>query len=100
MTRRVDNEPKSCRNQTIFSYSSRQTKIKIKLTPKITAVLTGHRMTKAYLHRFHLSEDAKCKCGNKYQSMDHILFHSEEINAQREPINCKWVHGRQTRKTS
>jgi len=57
---------------------------KIKLTPKITAVLTGHGMTKAYLHRFHLSEDAKCRCGNEYQSMDHILFHCEELNAQRE----------------
>ena len=31
---------------------------KIKLTPKISAVLTGHGMTKAYLHRFHLSEEA------------------------------------------
>jgi hypothetical protein len=27
MARRVDNEPKSCSNQTIFPYSSRQTKI-------------------------------------------------------------------------
>jgi len=57
---------------------------KIKLTPKITAVLTGHGMTKAHLHRFHPSEDAKCRCGNEYQSMDHILFHCEELNAQRE----------------
>jgi hypothetical protein len=29
-------------------------KSKIKLTPKMTAVLTGHGMTKANLHRFHL----------------------------------------------
>jgi len=57
---------------------------KIKLTPKITAVLTGHGMTKAYLHRFHLSQDAKCKCGNEYQSMYHIMFNCEEINDQRE----------------
>jgi hypothetical protein len=64
-------------------------KSKIKLTPKITVVLTGHGMTKAYLHRFHLSEDAKCKCGNEYQSMDHILFHCEEINAQRELLKLQ-----------
>jgi hypothetical protein len=57
---------------------------KIRLTPKIRAVLTGHGMTKAYLHRFHLSDNAKCKCGNEYQSMDHIQFHCEEINAKRE----------------
>jgi len=43
-------------------------------------------MTKAYLHRFHLSEDAKCRCGNEYQSMDHILFQYEELNAPREVL--------------
>jgi len=57
---------------------------KIKLSPKITAVLTGHGMTKAYLRRFHMSEDATCRCGNEYQSMDHILFHCGKTNAQRE----------------
>jgi hypothetical protein len=59
------------------------------LTPKITAVLTGHGMTKAYLHRFHLSEDANCKCGNEYQYMDHILFHCEGISAQRELLKLQ-----------
>jgi len=44
----------------------------------------GHGMTKAYLHRFHLSEDATCRCGNVYQSMDHILFHCVKTNVQRE----------------
>jgi len=39
---------------------------KIRLTPKIRAVLTGHGMTKANLHRFHLCEDAKYGCGNEY----------------------------------
>jgi ribonuclease HI len=48
-----------------FSTVQDRLKSKIKLTPKITAVLTGHAMTKAYLHRFHLSEEAKCKCGNE-----------------------------------
>jgi hypothetical protein len=38
---------------------------KIKLTPKMTAVLTGYGMTKAYLHRFHLREEATCSCGEK-----------------------------------
>ena len=48
-----------------------------------------HGITKAYLHWFHLSEDAKCKCGHLYQSMNHILFHCEEINDQRELLKQK-----------
>lgn len=59
---------------------------KIKLTPKMTAVLTGHGMTKAYLHRFHLIDEAKCSCGEEYQSMDHLLFHCPNLSAQREVI--------------
>jgi len=61
-------------------------RLKLKLTPKITAVLTEHGMTKAYLHRFHLLEDAKCTCGNDYQSMDHILFHCDNTRQQRETM--------------
>ena len=59
-------------------------RLKLKLTPKITAVLTEHGMTKAHLHRFHLREDAMCRCGNKYQSMDRILFHCGNTKEQRE----------------
>ena len=56
---------------------------KIKLTPKLTAVLTGHGMTKAYLHRFHLREEATCSCGHEYQDMDHLLFHCVNTSTQR-----------------
>jgi len=59
---------------------------KIKLTPKISAVLTGHGMMKAYLHRFHLSDEATCTCGNEYQTMDHILFQCANNSAQREVL--------------
>jgi len=62
---------------------------KIKLTPKISAVLTGHGMTKAYLQRFHLSEEATCTCGNEYQTMDHILFQCANTSTQREDLASK-----------
>jgi hypothetical protein len=61
-------------------------RMKLKLTPKITAVLTEHGMTKAYLHMFHLREDATCSCGNEYQSMDRILFHCDNTREQRETM--------------
>ena len=52
----------------------------------ISAVLNGHGMTKTYLQRFHLSEEATCRCGNEYQSMGHILFHCSNISAQKEVL--------------
>jgi len=57
---------------------------KIKLNPKIAAVLTGHGMTNVYLQRFHLIEEATCSCGDKNQSMDHLLFHCPNLSAQHE----------------
>ena len=61
-------------------------RLKLKLTPNLTAVLTEHGMTKDYLHRFHLREDATCSCGNENQSMDHILFHCDNTREQRETM--------------
>jgi hypothetical protein len=52
----------------------------------MTAALTGHGMTKAYLHRFHLIEEAKYSCGDEDQSMDHLLFHCPNLSAQRDVI--------------
>jgi len=52
----------------------------------MTAVLTGHGMTKAYLHRFHLREEATCSCGEENQSMNHILFHCSDTSGQRETL--------------
>ena len=52
----------------------------------MTAVLTGHGMTKAYLQQFHLIEEATCSCGDEYQSMDHLLLHCPNLSAQREVI--------------
>jgi hypothetical protein len=43
-------------------------------------------MTKAYLHRFHLREDAMCICGNELQSMDRIPFHCDNTREQRETM--------------
>ena len=55
---------------------------KLRLTPKMTAVLTGQGMIKAHLHCFHLAEDAKCYCSNEYQTMDHLLFQCPKLNTQ------------------
>jgi len=62
---------------------------KLNVTPKLTAVLSGHGKTNAYLHRFNLREDAKCKCNKGDQKMDHILFQCVETRKQRELIKLQ-----------
>jgi len=58
--------------------------IKINITPKLAAVLSGHGKMRAYLHRFNLREDVKCTCGQGDQTMDHLLFHCTSTSTQRE----------------
>jgi len=56
---------------------------KLTLTKKLTAVLTGHGKTRAYLYRYNLRDDARCICGQNDLTMDHLLFHCEKTSTQR-----------------
>ena len=63
--------------------------IKINLTPKLTAVLSGHGKTRVYLYRFNLREDAKCICDEDDQTMDHLLFHCTNTTTQRDLLKLQ-----------
>jgi len=63
--------------------------IKINLTTKLTAVLSGHGKTRAYLYRFNLREDAKCVCDKDDQTMDHLLFHCTKTSTQRDLLKLQ-----------
>ena len=63
--------------------------MKINLTPKLTAVLSGHGKTRAYLHRLNWRDGAKCICGKEDQTMDHLLFHCTKTSAQRELLKLQ-----------
>ena len=58
--------------------------MRIHLTPKLTAVLSGHGKTRAYLHRFKLREEATCICAKEDQTMDHLLFNCIKTRQQRD----------------
>jgi len=62
---------------------------KIQLTAKLTAVLTGHGKTKAYLHRFNLRDNTKCICNEGDQTMDHILFQCTETRKRRDLLKLQ-----------
>jgi hypothetical protein len=38
-------------------------KLKIDINPIFTTMVTGHGITRAYLHRFKILEHATCPCG-------------------------------------
>ena len=52
-------------------------KMKINLTQNVTAIVTGHGKTKAYLHRFKMLEEPTCPCGTAEQTTDHGISECE-----------------------
>jgi hypothetical protein len=48
-------------------------KLKIDITPILTAMVMGHSKTRACLHRFKILVNAYCPCGNGDQSIDHLI---------------------------
>jgi hypothetical protein len=84
MANRMGNLNKGGRHKTIFSKSSGEIKYENRLTPKLTAVLSGYGKNRAYLHRFKLREEATCICGKGNQIMDHILFNCIKTREQRD----------------
>jgi hypothetical protein len=59
-------------------------KLKIKLTPNFTMMVTEHGNTRAYLHCFRIMENATCPCNSGDQTIDHSLYQCTLLHAQRE----------------
>jgi hypothetical protein len=59
-------------------------KLKIKLTPNFTTMVTGHGNTRAYLHRFKILQHATCPCNNGEQTTDNLLYQCILLHTQRE----------------
>ena len=57
--------------------------VKINLTQKFTAMVTGHGKTNSYLHRFKIIKAPTCPCGNRDKNIDHLLFDCQLLNKER-----------------
>jgi hypothetical protein len=53
---------------------------------KLTTILTGHGNIKAYLHRFHISDERKCPCGDGDQTIDHIIYDCPRLKEERNKL--------------
>ena len=66
-------------------------KIKINLTQNLTAIVTGHGKTRAYLHRFKIIQEQTCRCGTTEQATDRLIFECETIIKERERLKTTAV---------
>jgi hypothetical protein len=61
-------------------------KKKINLSPNFTAMVTAHRKTKAYLHRFKIIQSPEYVCANGDQTVGHLVFNCAKLDKEREKL--------------
>ena len=57
-------------------------KMKLYHTGNLTSIQTGNGNIKAYLHRFHISEDPMCPCGKGEKTTEHIICDCEKLKKE------------------
>jgi len=57
-------------------------KIKLPITPELTALVTGHGKSKSYLHRFKMVDNPTCPCSEEQKTSEHIIFECNIFKAQ------------------
>jgi hypothetical protein len=61
-------------------------KMKIKISPIFTTMITGHGNLKSYLHKFKIIESPTCPCGKAEQTVDHLSFQCELFRKERDNL--------------
>lgn len=58
----------------------------ISMTPNLTAIITGHGKTKAYLHRFGIRDNPTCSCQQEAQTVDHLIYSCAKLTEPRNKL--------------
>jgi hypothetical protein len=79
---------KGSKTKEYFPNVEERLKMKLNLTQNLTAIITGHGKTNAYLHRFKIIEDPTCTCGKAVQTTEHLIFERETLNKERKKLKA------------
>jgi hemerythrin-like domain-containing protein len=81
--KRWQNCTKALTTKLFFPSVEERLKKKIRITQNVAAMLTGHGKARAYLHRFKIRDNAYCVCQQGDQTIDHLLYDCNLLEAQR-----------------
>jgi len=74
---------KALTTKQFFPSVEERLKKKIRITQNVAAIPTGHGKTRAYLHRLKIRENAHSVCQQGDQTIDHLLYDCNLLEAQR-----------------
>src|SRR6266496_6520521 len=81
------------RNQTLSKHQ------KSKTYSMYSETRMGHCSLNKYLHRFHITDDSTCECGEGEETVEHYLLRCEKYDRQRDRLRRKvGIEGMRTEK--
>jgi hypothetical protein len=57
--------------------------LNIKLSPKVTKIMTDHGNTQPFLHRLKFIGSPECPCRHGTQTVAHVIFHCKMLRNER-----------------
>jgi len=67
-----------------FPYIKERMQTMIPISAEFTAMVTGHGLTRSYLHRFKIIPNSTCPCGLKdEQTINHIILNCTQLENER-----------------
>jgi len=67
-----------------FPYMKERINTMIPVAAEFTAMVTGHGLTRSYLHRFKIIPNSTCPCGLKEeQTINHIILNCTQLENER-----------------
>jgi len=61
-------------------------KTMLPISTEFTAMVTGHGLTRSYLHRFHITPNSNCPCGLEEQNVNLIIFNCTQLEKERRNL--------------
>jgi ribonuclease HI len=81
-----DQTTKGSMTKQFFPNIKDRLKQRIKISPNLTAILTAHGKTKAYLNRFNIIESPQCTCKEGPQTVDHLIYECNMLQTERTTL--------------
>jgi len=69
-----------------FPYIKEGMKTMIPISAEFTAMVTGHGLTRSYLHRFKFIPNSTCPCRIIEQTINHIILNCTQLENERRII--------------
>jgi predicted transcriptional regulator len=80
---------KALTTKLFFPAVEERLKMKIRITQNVAAMLIGHGKTRAYLHRVNIRDDVLRVCHQGDQTIDHLIYDCNMLEAQRSILRKK-----------